>query len=243
MNWQEYQEAATRTQADQQLILDRLHKNGPTFMQLINGVVGLTNEVGELSEAVKKTVEYGQTLDAINVKEEVGDCLWRLNQICTALGLTLEECAQGNIAKLAKRYPEKYSDHLAAEANRNREAERNSLENICPEDLSGYIQQALDTGWEIVRDGEYNLLLKKGDISNNWAANWKTLNWNGQSIVVPHWLPRRLKELNPRCTSNIAGLGEGSDYCPPLEIRNEVIDLTSNGMLGDPTSYNNIVPF
>lgn len=157
MNWQEYQEAATRTQADQQVILDRLYKNGPTFMQLINGVVGLTNEVGELSEALKKTVEYGQAFDLTNLKEEVGDCLWRLNQICTALGITLEECAKGNILKLAKRYPDKYTDHLAAEANRDREAERNELEDDKP------INETMDRHARVKGLGNWTCIDPKGN--------------------------------------------------------------------------------
>ncbi len=130
MNWQEYQEAAMRTQADQRVILNRLIALGPKAMQFDNAVTGLSDEVGELNNAKKKWIEYGQELDVTNVKEEVGDCLWRLNQICTALGLTLEECAQSNILKLASRYPEKYSDHLAAESNRNREAERETLGDV-----------------------------------------------------------------------------------------------------------------
>ena len=44
------------------------------------------------------------------------------------LKIKFEEVLSKNIAKLQKRYPEKYSDHLAAEENRNREEERLILE-------------------------------------------------------------------------------------------------------------------
>jgi len=127
MNWDDYQLAAMRTKADQQLILDRLCRLGSPAMQLDNAVTGLSDEVGELNAARKKWIEYGQELDRLNVKEEVGDCLWRLAQICDAVDLSLQECAEGNINKLKKRYPEKYTDLLAVEANRDREVEREAL--------------------------------------------------------------------------------------------------------------------
>lgn len=129
MNLEEYRQKAMRTQANQEEMLHRLYfkLKGPG-LQLINGVIGLMDEVGEISSCIKKHVEYQQELDVVNLKEEVGDCLWRLAQICDAVGLNLEECAESNILKLLKRYPEKYSDHLAAEVNRDRAAERLTLE-------------------------------------------------------------------------------------------------------------------
>ncbi len=39
----------------------------------------------------------------LSLKNELGDVLWYLTQICTELGLTLEEVAETNIAKLSSR--------------------------------------------------------------------------------------------------------------------------------------------
>lgn len=111
----EYARLAGRTQADQQVILDRLVQLGPKAMQLDNGARGLSDEVGEVSAVVKKHIEYGQPLDRENLLEEVGDCFWRLHQICDAAGITFADAMSFNIKKLAKRYPDKYSDHLAAQ--------------------------------------------------------------------------------------------------------------------------------
>jgi NTP pyrophosphatase (non-canonical NTP hydrolase) len=122
-----YQDKALRTMASQSGILERLNSYGTQAMQLINGTVGLSNEVGELNDAVKRHIEYGKPLDVTNVKEEVGDCFWRLRQICQAVGLTFEECMEHNIAKLKVRYPEAYSDTQADEQNRDRNSERKSL--------------------------------------------------------------------------------------------------------------------
>lgn len=121
MDAKTYQECALRTMADQEVILKRV---STTDMQLINGVIGLSNEAGELCDAIKRHVEYGKPRDRANIKEEVGDCFWRLRQICDAVGLTFEECMQANIDKLAIRYPKEFSDIQAHEENRDRAAER-----------------------------------------------------------------------------------------------------------------------
>ncbi len=94
-------------------------------MQLDNGARGLCNDAGELSAAVMKYIEYGRPLDEVNVLEEAGDCLWRIAQVLDAVGLTLEQAMEANLAKLAVRYPDKYSDVLSA--NRNVEEERKAL--------------------------------------------------------------------------------------------------------------------
>lgn len=121
----EYQRLALRTEADQQNILDRLVTLGPQAMRLDNAARGLAGDAGEVSSAVMKYIEYGRPLDVVNVVEEVGDCLWRLAQVCEATGLTLEECMRANLRKLAARYPDKYTDERAAD--RDRDAERSAI--------------------------------------------------------------------------------------------------------------------
>jgi hypothetical protein len=74
-------------------------------------------------------LEYGKPLDVDHLKEELGDVLWRIVQACDATGLTLEDVMRANLAKLAVRFPEKYTDFLADEEHRNRKAERKALEN------------------------------------------------------------------------------------------------------------------
>lgn len=128
-----YQQLARRTQADQGKILQRLLLLGPEAMRLDNAARGLAGDAGEVSSAVMKFIEYGRELDGVNLLEEVGDCLWRLGQLCDAaqelLGrpFTLDLAMAANIAKLEKRYPDKYSDHLAAEENRDRGREAEAV--------------------------------------------------------------------------------------------------------------------
>ena len=69
--------------------------------------MGLMNEAGEVAGKIKKIFRYqnGQITeeDRQSLKNELGDVLWYLTQICTELGLTLEEVAETNITKIFSR--------------------------------------------------------------------------------------------------------------------------------------------
>ncbi len=78
-----------------------------TNHSIVYPTLGLTNEAGEVAGKIKKifrdkdgkiTEEDRQAL-----KQELGDVLWYLAQICTELGLTLEEVAEANLVKLFSR--------------------------------------------------------------------------------------------------------------------------------------------
>lgn len=129
MDARTYQSVALKTMADQQKILDRLVGLGPLAMQLDNGARGLADDAGEVSGVIKKHIEYGQPLDVTHLMEELGDCFWRIAQICDAAGITFEEIWEANYLKLNKvRYKDGYSDEAAKEENRDRAAERVVME-------------------------------------------------------------------------------------------------------------------
>jgi len=131
MDAREYQELAMKTEASQYEIWKRIIQDGsnPTLemTRLDTAVRGLAGDVGEVCSCVQKYIEYGEELDEINLKEEVGDCMWRLAQICKAIGIDLEDAMIANIEKLKIRYPDKYSDERAAESRRDRKAERRAV--------------------------------------------------------------------------------------------------------------------
>lgn len=81
--------------------------------QLLHSAMGLCSEAGELMTPVKAAEFYGKRIDNEHIIEELGDLLWFLQLGCVSRGVTLEECARRNLAKLAKRYPDKYSDFAA----------------------------------------------------------------------------------------------------------------------------------
>ncbi len=69
--------------------------------------IGLANEVGEVIGKIKKILRDKNGIiskeDKIALCDELGDVLWYFTQICTELGLTLEEVAEKNLDKLFSR--------------------------------------------------------------------------------------------------------------------------------------------
>jgi NTP pyrophosphatase (non-canonical NTP hydrolase) len=74
---------------------------------IVYPTLGLANEAGEVAGKIKKLFrDKGGQISAEDreaLKQELGDVLWYLTQICTELGLTLEEVAEANITKLFSR--------------------------------------------------------------------------------------------------------------------------------------------
>ena len=136
----EYQKLAAKTECDQAAARERLMAFRPyqdiaTSMdssrlfpvRMNHALMGMAGEVGELATAIENWLQYGRPLDVVNIKEELGDLLWYMALMCNASHISLEEVMEANIAKLQRRFPHKYSDHDAAEENRDRGAEREAL--------------------------------------------------------------------------------------------------------------------
>jgi len=74
---------------------------------IVYPTLGLVNEAGEFAGKIKKIFrDKGGVFsdeDKAALKSELGDVLWYLTQICTNLGLTLEEVAEANLDKLFSR--------------------------------------------------------------------------------------------------------------------------------------------
>lgn len=90
----EYQQQALRTVPTREF-----DKN------LMNGVLGLCGESGEVADLVKKATFQGHSLDEVKLIEELGDTLFYLSLTAYTLGYSLSEVATINIEKLKKRYP------------------------------------------------------------------------------------------------------------------------------------------
>lgn len=81
---------------------------------LIHMTLGISGEAGELLDAVKKAVIYGQPLDLDNVIEELGDLEFYMEGLRQALQISRQQCLLQNFRKLMhKRYPDGYSDAAA----------------------------------------------------------------------------------------------------------------------------------
>lgn len=70
--------------------------------------LGLTGEAGEVANIVKKIQrDHGGVINddtRAKLKDELGDVLWYISACADELGLTLEEIAEYNVEKLAKRH-------------------------------------------------------------------------------------------------------------------------------------------
>lgn len=92
MNGIEYQMAAMRTNDGRNR--DRLLNavsitNGIDVAELLNGVIGLTGESGEVADLVKKGVFHEKGIDINHLKKECGDVMWYVAMICDAADLPL----------------------------------------------------------------------------------------------------------------------------------------------------------
>ena len=72
-------------------------------------LIGLSDELGEIAGPLKKYLYHGHDLNVAYVQDEIGDLLWYLATLCNALGISLQDALQGNINKLALRYPDGFS--------------------------------------------------------------------------------------------------------------------------------------
>jgi NTP pyrophosphatase (non-canonical NTP hydrolase) len=104
-----YQQAASRT----------LEREQPEEQRLAWNALGLAGEAGEVADLIKKAVYHQHGVDKDKLTKELGDVLWYLAALASVLGLTLEQVAEANIAKLRRRYPEGFS----CEASKNRRPE------------------------------------------------------------------------------------------------------------------------
>jgi NTP pyrophosphatase (non-canonical NTP hydrolase) len=97
MNFEEYQAEASQTA-----------HYPKRFSNLEYPTLGLTGEAGEVANIVKKIQRDhdGDLTDEVRgkLKDELGDVLWYISACADELGLTLNEIAEFNVGKLAKRH-------------------------------------------------------------------------------------------------------------------------------------------
>lgn len=113
---EEYQELSKRTNAKlQSALLDNVHM-----------ILGMQTETAEISDVFKKSIAYGRDMDWVNVKEELGDLMFYVVNMCNINGWDLRDILETNIEKLKLRFPEKFEKDKAL--NRDLDKEREILE-------------------------------------------------------------------------------------------------------------------
>lgn len=85
--------------------------------QVIHAILGIATEGGELVEDLVKLAnpigvgESGPIVD--NIKRETGDVDWYQELLARAMRYSTDDAREINIARLAKRYPERFSEEAA----------------------------------------------------------------------------------------------------------------------------------
>lgn len=95
MEINEYQKAALRT-ANSEMSDDLI----------LNGILGLCGETGEVSDHIKKYMFQGHELDQDKLVNELGDVCWYIAIMATGLNVDLETVMKKNVEKLQRRYPD-----------------------------------------------------------------------------------------------------------------------------------------
>ena len=88
--------------------LEILEEQGINPSRLLTASVGLSGEVGEFNDIVKKLLFQGKEIDddtKRHLKSELGDICWYMAQALMALDSSWEEVFDINVAKLSERYP------------------------------------------------------------------------------------------------------------------------------------------
>ena len=127
MNANDYQNQAMRTNDGKSSyrLSDAFRKSfdmNVDIPELLEGLMGLSGETGEVVDWFKKWIFQESTFDEARGMEEIGDVLWYLSLICHAMNWDLNTIMRMNLEKIAKRYP----NGSSAEA-----AEARSDENRC----------------------------------------------------------------------------------------------------------------
>lgn len=81
----------------------------PVDPRIFHGIIGVATEGTELVEALMKAVTGIQPIDIVNVQEECIDACWYIAILHDATQLSWDEGLERNIAKLKKRYPDKFN--------------------------------------------------------------------------------------------------------------------------------------
>lgn len=116
MTGSEYVKAAMRTndgKNTERMIRAILNEHKKDIGGIVNACLGLSGEVGEFNDMVKKWIFHEKPLDEEHAKKEMGDVLWYVAMMCHSFGWDMDEILQMNVDKLKARYPEGFDVNLA----------------------------------------------------------------------------------------------------------------------------------
>lgn len=86
-----------------------LERDGKDIGGVFNACLGLSGEVGEFNDMIKKWIFHEKQFDEEHAKKELGDVMWYVAMMCESFGWDLDEIMQMNVDKLKARYPKGFS--------------------------------------------------------------------------------------------------------------------------------------
>lgn len=181
--------------------------------RLIHGVFGVTGELGEFVDPIKKYIFYGKKFDRINLLEELGDKFWYIALLMHELGLVeMTPVLEANIAKLRTRYPERFTEYDALNRNLNDEREVLERSTTLSEDFIKDENEKLEARREdleerILRPAIKKILTKLGVEPKQFDIIWNDMSTedikqiireNAATLPKSDWqeLPERIVFLN-----------------------------------------------
>ncbi len=122
MPLQEYQRLALRTSN---------HENQTLKERVGMACMGLAGESGEVIDYLKKVYFHDHDLSLTQVRNELGDVLWYVTELCSCFDLNLGVVADKNIEKLKARYPEGFDEQKSKDRTEYNQAdEMNKLVDL-----------------------------------------------------------------------------------------------------------------
>lgn len=101
-------------------------KLGEDMIRLLHAAAGMCTESGEFMDSIKRAIFYGESLDIVNLTEELGDQLFYITLGLAVLNQSLDDAMAANAAKLRSRYPGGRFDAKSA-IDRDTNAERDAM--------------------------------------------------------------------------------------------------------------------
>lgn len=122
MTANEYQELAMRTndgKATKRLTGKLETPSKYDIGSVLNAALGLSGEVGEFNDILKKWIFHQKDIDIDHAKKELGDIMWYVAMMCHSFGWELDDILQMNVDKLKSRYPDGFDVNLANHRKEN----------------------------------------------------------------------------------------------------------------------------
>lgn len=148
-----------------QLAVYNLAGNPTDALATLHAIIGTATEAGEQLEALANALFNDVPIDRVNLLEETGDGFWYAAVLAKAQGFTFEEAQERNIAKLRKRYPEKFNEYDATV--RNLDAERKEL-------MGSSIESVMNTTRRAILGGTPLTVERKAQLQGTTFADCKT---------------------------------------------------------------------